>query len=259
MAMTTQASTQNKPHYLEAKDLEWFNLSQYDSTILRCKTLTEWCDIIGDRVFVDSLLSGGFREQFDELFPRLLCNPLQPLGLTQNSLRIPHATDTATVQSVTVARVDALYSVSQSAKLGPTMVFDEVKPSESAALASFAHIAVDLRATNSQIEADFASWLSKWRSRHESVTNRVFEEKTRVWADSKVVPYFDLELFARLSGKRIRPATYRDCLGDDSASYISARRRREKSAEVVFTNTTFQALRLAADCAERSNIRAAGA
>lgn len=233
-----------KAPYVSADECAWFKLVNYNG--LRQAPLSDWVHLVEDRVRLQTMLSVGDAELFSTLFPRIQNAPKSPLGFGQKSNRRPHSTDTATVQPLAYGQLRMLESIASHRQALAQDTFDgSAPPDRSDGLACYAHLRVNLQATDAQLKADFAKWLQSWRGENGTVTRRKYQSAVKSWAKNKLIPYMDLHLFAAAQEKRIAPLTYAELL-DLGHTYDSSLKALQASALVVFNDATLQALRLAA-------------
>lgn len=230
--------------YLLAEECAWFRLASYHG--LRQAPLSDWVHLIEDRVRLQTMLRVGDIDLFRVLFPKIQNAPTAPLGFGQKSKRQPHSTDTTTIQPLTCGEISTLEGIAGHRQLPPHDTFDgSVPPGHTDGLACYAHLRVNLQATDAQLKADFAKWLESWRGENGTVTRRKYQSAVKAWAKNKLIPYMDLYLFAAVHGRKIAPKTYSSLLelGD---TYDNSLKTLKASAPVVFNDATLQALRLAA-------------
>lgn len=229
--------------YVSADECAWFKLANYSG--LRQAPLSDWVHLIEDRVRLQRMLRVGDIDLFGSHFPRLQCAPKSSLGFGQKSRRRPHSVDTATVQPLTCGQIGILDSIASHRQVEDQDVFDGSVPSDrSDGLACYAHLRVNLQATDAQLKDDFAKWLHTWRGENGAVTRRKYHSAVKGWAKNKLIPYMDLQLFAAAREKKIAPLTYAELL-DLGDTYDSSLKALKASVSVVFNEATLQALRLA--------------
>lgn len=191
------------------------------------------------------MLRVGDTDLFRNLFPRIQSAPKSPLGFGQMSNRLAQPIDTASIQSLTCGQISTLEGIAKHRQASAQDTFDgSVPPDRSDGLACYAHLRVNLQATDAQLKDDFAKWLHSWRGENGTVTRRKYHSAVKGWAKNKLIPYMDLHLFAAAQEKKIAPLTYAKLL-DLGDTYDSSLKALKASVSVVFNDATLQALRLA--------------
>ncbi len=211
-------SKPKKDSYASAEELAWFKISNY--SCIRGKkaadfagpracadTYIQWATMIRDRVELVRFLDAGDTEYVATLFDKLKADPLAHLGFWQGYGGGAHAANTATVKAVTANRVWWINEGMVRTDVEEHAIVDDQLASDpESVFGNYAHLMVNLRATDKQIRDDFAKWLAAWRNSTAKVIQGDYQNKISHWADSRVLPYMDLELFSKLTGKGISRA-----------------------------------------------------
>ncbi|KVE66881.1 DUF6387 family protein [Burkholderia vietnamiensis] len=177
-----------------------------------------WATVLQDRVELNRFLNDGQQEFVAGQFKKLQAAPLTPLGF-KLSVRRPHPASQKSVKPLTSGHHFAL---SQAFSLNPDRKFsdppnkdedtidcsssvDELVQQGDLAWRRYAHLQIDLHATDKVLEEDFRRWLTVWRARVpiEKPLKNTLQETAAAWGTRGVVPYFDMQMLARLSGKEI--------------------------------------------------------
>ncbi|HTR09382.1 MAG TPA: DUF6387 family protein [Paraburkholderia sp.] len=109
---------------------------------------------------------------------------------------------------------------------------------------TFAHLTVDLRATDAQLRSDFQDWLTKWREHaNANVKGGDYSTKVLRWHQARILPYFDLRLYADLAGRRISREQFVRLLDfKDRPSPKDLLDQLSKTADHIISFDTFHAL-----------------
>lgn len=240
-----------KESYASSEDLAWFNLEKYAD--LKNAPFQLWATVIRDRVELARFLDAGQTEVVTPLFEQLAASPLSPLGFAQRYSGGVHASDTPTIKPITANRIRWLHDAMLKAEASDrTIVDSQLQEDPLSMFSGYAHVIVDLRATDKQLCEDFASWLKAWRNTVVKIPGGDYRHKVDSWASAQVVPYFDLLLFSRLTGKAIEQHRKMRALfpkGSDS-EHEAQRRRLSDMTERVFNDETALVVQ---HLAERSN------
>ncbi|MES2025272.1 MAG: DUF6387 family protein [Pseudomonadota bacterium] len=233
--------------YATDDELLWFDLSKYAS--LKSvkdqsgKTVVPydlWATVIRDRIEILRFLDAGLTDKVFPLFESIKTAPLQPLGFKQGYSGPTFSSDTPTIKSITTNRVNWLHdAMIRTGATGRTMVDNQLITDTESAFGDYAHVMVNLQATDEQICANFKSWLKEWRKNTDKVTAGNYEQKIQTWAQALIVPYMDLELFTRMTGKFIQnERKFEMLLPHRTADEREAQRSRlQKMKGLVFTDS----------------------
>ncbi|SOE81043.1 hypothetical protein SAMN05446927_4298 [Caballeronia arationis] len=257
-----------KTAYISDSDLSsWFKLGNYAG--LAIANRQKWAQLILDRANLRLLAKdpenlGSVRT----LFEKLEKDPLCELGFTYQ-WKSGHRLDTGSVRSLTVSRMvwlldevaaqqelvgdvlemfEAIHTVSLEPGMepqDPNIAIDELLlPHENSFSGSFAHLAVDLRATDQQIKSDLRKWLASWRKHADAkVMGGDYTTKMSRWHQSRVLPYFDLRLYADIRGQQISREKFAQLLGfADHPSPKDLLDQLSKTAGRIISFHTFHAL-----------------
>lgn len=211
-------SKPRKDSYASDEELAWFKISNYSEirgkypadfadTASCTVTYMQWATMIRDRVELARFLEAGNTEYVATLFDKLKADPLTHLGFWQSYGGGTHAANTATVKAIPANRVWWLNEAMVRTGAEDRAIVDAQLASDSESVfGDYAHVMVNLRATDKQIRGDFTKWLAAWRNSTAKVIQGDYQNKISHWADSRVLPYMDLELFSKLTGKGISRA-----------------------------------------------------
>jgi len=272
-----------KSDYVPDADLSrWFKLENYAG--LANANPQKWAQLILDRANLRLWLEhpenkAAVRTQFE----RLETDPLCELGFGYK-WHPNHALDTPSVKLVTVNRLRSLLaeieaptdedaattgmvtdvanqsggpSLDNIAACAPSASRECVEPRNqnvsvdelllphlTVFSGSFAHLAVDLRATDEQLASDFRNWLGQWRQHAgNKVTGGDYSTKVLRWHQTRVLPYFDLRLYADIHGKRISRQKFVERLGfTDRPSPKDLLDQLSKTADCIISFDTYHAL-----------------
>lgn len=99
---------------------------------------------------------------------------------------------------------------------------------------SSAHVVIDLNATDEQIENDFCHWLTHYRKASgyrvpkKKAHEKLFNQKTfDYWIEYSLIPYLDLELIAKIEGKKILQRQMADLIFPNPVGFTSIERLRD--------------------------------
>lgn len=229
--------------YATDDELEWFKLDNYSELKSRANrdapNYILWRSIITDRVELLKHLAAGQVAYVNPLFDQIKISPLRPLGFKQSYSGPLHSTNTPTVKSLTRSRVHWLNEAMGRSKESDLLLIDEqlIHDGEEV-FNNFAHVMINVRATDTQIIENFKAWLTKWRSLTTPITGGDYQTKINSWANAMVVPYMDLELFSLTTGKMIHATKKFELLLPQSTEEErdSQRRRLVDMKALVFTN-----------------------
>lgn len=208
-----------KDSYATIEELAWFKIENYSGVrgqksadfadSASCViTLNQWATMIRDRVELARIFEAGETEYVATLFDKLKADPLTHLGFWQRYGGGTHVANMPTVKAITANRVRWLNEAMLSADANERAIVDvQLASHPESVFGDYAHVMVNLRATDKQIRDDFAKWLTAWRGSTPKVTQGDYQNKISHWAQSQVLPYMDLELFSKLTGKGISRAT----------------------------------------------------
>lgn len=208
-------SKPKKDSYATIEELVWFKIENYSSVrgqksadfadlASSAVTYTQWATMLRDRVELARFLEAGETEFAAAQFENLKTDPLTHLGFSQSYRGGAHAANTPTVKALTANRVRWLYEAMLSADANERAIVDAQLASDSESVfGDYAHVMVNLRATDKQIRDDFAKWLSTWRGATPKVTHGDYQNKISHWAQARLLPYIDLDLFSRVTGRLI--------------------------------------------------------
>ncbi|PWF44022.1 hypothetical protein C7C56_020000 [Massilia glaciei] len=201
------------------------------------------------------MLAKKMKAEVAPFFDQIKSAPLRPLGFGKGYNPAPHPTDTTTVRLTTTNRMKWLIENLDRIEADTRSVVDEeLLKIDEGIFGDFAHLTLNLCASDKQIHSDFKNWLRAWRKHTKPVVGGDFATKVRSWASTNLVPYMDLKLFTLLTGKSIRSdrrialiqptfnLTERDAHGN----------RLSKSLPLVFTFETAEIIRHQAESAKRS-------
>lgn len=190
--------------YATNSELDWFSLENYGGLRGEGNTYRQWVTIIRDRVGLRRLIDAGLQEKATPLFERIKVAPLAPLGFCQNYHGPDHPLNTPTVKPLSANRVKWLNEAMARSNADDRSVVDEQLASDGEGVFDdFAHLMINIRASDAQIIGDFTGWLSAWRERTGAVVGGNYSTKIGSWASARVVEYMDLELFSHLTGREI--------------------------------------------------------
>ncbi|WP_429318153.1 DUF6387 family protein [Paraburkholderia sp. GAS448] len=179
-----------------------------------------WSTVLLDRVELTRFLNAGEQQFVVEQFEKLQAAPLTPLGFNI-AVRKSHPASQGSVKLLTAgnhfALTDSLSLTCDSTAGGSqdraddksvidySSSVDEAVQQHDHTWRRYAHLQVDLHATDQVLEDDFRRWLTTWRTRapHENPFGNTLQQKAAKWGTRGVVPYFDMQMLARLRDKHI--------------------------------------------------------
>lgn len=243
-------SKPKKDSYASDEELAWFKISNY--SFIRGKTAADfagpracadtymqWATMIRDRVELARFLDAGDTEYVATLFDKLKADPFTHLGFSQSYRGGAHATNAPTVKALTANRVRWLNEAMLSVDANERAIVDAQLASDPESVFSdYAHVMVNLRATDKQIRGDFTKWLAAWRNSTAKVTKGDYQNKISHWAQAQLLPYIDLELFSKISGRAIDFPRKFDMLlpGNTIDQHDAHRRRLSDTYKLVLTD-----------------------
>lgn len=208
----------NKPKkdsYASIEELAWFKIENYagvrgqksadfaDSASSSI-TYAQWAVMLRDRVELARFLEAGETAYVATQFEKLMTDPLTPIGFSQNYGGGAHPANRATVKALTGNRVRWLNEAMLYADASERAIVDvQLASDPESVFGDYAHVMVNLRATDKQIRDDFAKWLSAWRCSTPKITEGDYQNKISRWAQVQLIPFIDLDLFSRITGRRI--------------------------------------------------------
>lgn len=193
-----------------AEDFRWLHLDKY--VALSTAGPQQWAQVILDRVDLSQWLDNGLHQKATAAFETLKEDPLAVIVARQ--LQPPHTADQKSIRLLTVGQLLHLQTALPENPPKDDQQFDQKSSGSIDDLlrarhgddwVRYAHLRIDLHATDDQLVTDFKNWLSAWRAftPARSSGRRSLERTLELWAKRNVVPYFDLEFQARLLGKKI--------------------------------------------------------
>jgi hypothetical protein len=236
-------SRPKKESYASDEDLSWFKLSNYAG--LRDAPLALWATVVRDRVELTRFIDAGLKEEIAPQFEKIKVAPLSHLGFAKRYAGAEHQSNTPTVKLITMNRLAWLYDAMLRNEAEPRTVVDECLATDPESLfTDYAHLMVNIHATESQLEADFKAWLQKWRKHVSAGVGGSYETKTDSWAKAAVVPSMDLELFSKLTGKNISISKKFEMLlpAGTAIEHESQRKRLSEMRKAIFTDEMAQLL-----------------
>lgn len=239
-----------KVSYASTEELAWFKIENYSGvrgqksadfadSALSAVTYTQWAELLRDRVELARFLDAGETEYVAAQFENLKTDPLTHLGFSQSYGGGAHPANTSTVKAITANRVRWLNEAMLSTDANERAVVDvQLASSSESVFSDYAHVMVNLRATDKQIRDDFTKWLTAWRGSTPKVTQGDYQNKITNWAQARLLPYIDLDLFSRITGRPIRTARENEMLfPEHTLNQREAQRRRlSDKYELVFTD-----------------------
>lgn len=223
--------------YASDADLTWFKLTNYAG--LRHASLAQWATVVRDRVEIARFIDAGLKEAIAPQFEKIKSAPLSHLGFAKRYGGTEHQSNTPTVKLITMNRLAWLHDAMLRNEASPASVVDDLLASDpESPFGDYAHLMVNIHATDSQLEADFKAWLRKWRQNTFAAAGGNYERKTAAWAQASVVPSMDLELFSKLTGKQIPSDKKLEMLlpGRTANEHESQGRRLREMREQIFTD-----------------------
>ncbi|MGF6637022.1 DUF6387 family protein [Paraburkholderia sp. MM6662-R1] len=196
-------------------EFRWLDRCNYAP--LETGDLRLWATVLQDRVELNRFLNNGQQQFVAEQFKKLQTAPLAPLGFNLTVGR-RHPASQKCVKPLTSGHYLALGQSlpcnhgavsSTRGNAGEAIDFrssvDDVVQQDDPVWGRYAHLQVDLHATDKALEEDFRRWLAAWRTHvpSEKPIGNTLQQKAAAWGDRGVVPYFDMQMLARLSGKEI--------------------------------------------------------
>ncbi len=203
---------------------ESFAVSRYGSSLNQ--SAAWWSIQLGNRIYLKNLARIGDTAQFEAYALRLWADPFTDLGFRY--INASHAQITSpkvtTVTSLTFGkssligrlanRCDASELDSCDDKLGLASSLPESE--DLLSFSSVAHVQVDLAATDSKILSDFRRFLKQHRRKHYAlpeVRSKLSQATFDRWVQCRVLPCFDIQFWASLTGNRIGPTELGEWLG----------------------------------------------
>jgi len=211
--MSTAAKKKSGPPAapLSADDLHWFDYTKYSSEHLYSLDLDGWIGLLTDRLVLKSMAGGPMRLSALEGMTELADNPFASLGFKPPQLLGSHPTDTATVFLARSGVISEQAKAITQHQHKPTDIFDLAEKARPGALPlGFVTIQVDLRAKRTQVKRDFNAWLTAMDKKKVGPKPPKLRDYSKPavfkdWIENDYLPYFDLQLFATLSGRRLPP------------------------------------------------------
>ncbi len=241
---------QKKDTYATEADLSWFDLANYaalpgkraadfDTPESSATLFATWAHIIRDRVELLRFLEAGQTAYVAGQFEKIKAAPLAPLGFGQHYSGGTHQANTATVKALTANRVHWLNEAMERTKAGERDIVDvQLQADAENTFGDYAHVMVNVHATDAQLTADFKKWLTGWRQSTGRVTQGNYVTKISGWIAANAVPCMDLELFSRLVGKPLesRPKLAKLFPTHTESEREAHRRNLVDIVELVFTD-----------------------
>jgi len=198
---------------LTAADFQWLELDNYAA--LNTGDLLLWSQTLLDRIELNRFLKAEHREYVAEYFEKLKSAPLTSLGFKRTP-KPQHPASQPAIKLLTLGHFlglnDALLPV-ESDETGEDelpidnarIIDDMLRQDKTGAWQRYAHLKVDLHATDNLLKQNFTDWLAAWRADNklQSPPGNTLEQKAVTWARRYVVPYFDMQMYAWLNQKEI--------------------------------------------------------
>ncbi|CAG9239449.1 hypothetical protein BCAR13_890038 [Paraburkholderia caribensis] len=248
------------------QDLAWFELENYGG--LNDFTALNWSHAVGDRLAIRRAIDGGNPEAITAVFETLKATPLKWLGSDIRYTGANHVANTETVKSMNFRRLAFIANeLKTMPQLTPAVETDSHGCDEMAArpdavvdellevnpespFQRFAHLTVSLDAPRDWIVDDFKKWLEleleRRKLRDPETTNGDYMKKAKVqWIPHRAVPWYDLDLFERLTGLSVPSAFRWNNLfpGVKYEALDSKKKNVVNAAALLFSEETYQALR----------------
>ncbi|WP_342702402.1 hypothetical protein OHZ10_10690 [Burkholderia arboris] len=239
---TTEATT---------AELAWFKLDNYAG--LSQLSALGWAGLVGDRLAIRRAIDGGIPESVVSVFKSIKAQPLKPLGSGVRYTGASHAANTATVKSLNLNRLRHLTDEAALSRghNGADAVVDELLArNPESPFQRYAHVMVSIDAPKDQIVDDFERWLDGWLAASASLSGTDFQngdymDKARNrWIPLRAVPWYDLDLFERMTGKAVPPAFRWSRLfpGVDAEALESKKKGARNAAAQLFSDDTLTVL-----------------
>lgn len=214
-----------KDRRLSETDFAWFDLSRYAP--LESGDLRLWSQALLQRIELARLLKNGETEFVADQFTQIKADPLGYAGFSRSvkptgkAAIKPLTTGQVLVMSDSLALDSNCCSASQTQKgdddgaandmpqppFNYAMSIDDLaRQIDPTPWRRYAHVVIDLYATDDQLTANFAACLDEWRQRvplEGSPSASTLTTKAKMWAKNRLVPYFDMQMYAALEGKEI--------------------------------------------------------
>ncbi|MCX4156643.1 MULTISPECIES: DUF6387 family protein [Paraburkholderia] len=203
---------------MSAGDFSWLDRRNYMP--LETGDLHLWSTVILDRVELNRFLNAGEQQFVVEQFEKLKAAPLKPLGFGI-SARNTHPASQGSVKVLTAGNHFALTDslsltcdgtagalrdrTENKSVIDYSSSVDEAVQQHDHAWCRYAHLQIDLHATDKVLEEDFGRWLKAWKAQVpiQKPLKNLLQQKAASWGARGVVPYFDMQMLARLRDKQI--------------------------------------------------------
>lgn len=207
---------QKKESYASDAELAWFQPENYsdllgharpesESQEERAACYRQWATLVWDRVQLKQLWeTGELTEYVQTHFERIKRAPLEPIGFGKTNVGATHIANSATVKAMTSNRVKWLRHALIRAQATDQSIVDVVlaKDPESS-FGEYAHLTINITATNEQLIDDFKRWLGAWRSATQQSMPGDFRSKIANWTGANILQYHDLTLFSKIAGRSV--------------------------------------------------------
>ena len=167
---------------------EWFDIEKYSSMV--SFNFRDWATQIGNRFFLNMLLTNGMHNEFDQFIARIQENPFDDLGY-----KASYPSD-KTVFPLTFGVAKSMTDLLYGAGCGDKEFCDDkLREIEPEMYAAQSMLFINLKAPRSLLKKQFDEWLDKSlleRKRGPAITQSV----TQTWAiNHPILPYQDLKLW----------------------------------------------------------------
>ncbi len=226
--------------------LEWFNLeANYPIEIMLQLSLDDWQRILRLRIVLAKTIETD-QVRANGLFDEIKKNPINAQDAPTLLAKVRHAGDSGSVRSIRFGELREIFDTVAATNPSDKGCCDEAVPDQSH-LKPLRHVRIDLRTTKQQIIRDFKAWIEYIYHPREHVIARDYKNKCEKWAENRYLPYFDLKLYERLSGKSIARNDLYELLSYENINPdINTAMRKFEECDDVFTQTTLDDLRIQA-------------
>ncbi|VCU72494.1 hypothetical protein PIGHUM_04594 [Pigmentiphaga humi] len=218
----------SRDNQLSLADFSWLNLANY--ALLNSASISQWAQIAHDRVELRRFVALGAEhgkgtQEFqyaEQLVEKVKATPLQPLGFSKRRIQ-RHQSEQPHISLLTEDRATLLQQLCEESRCcaqNTRGIIDiTLRQGPWGGLwQRYAHLSIDLNASDIQLEKDFRTWLKKWRiseklKKNNQLKGNALGKKTAGWARHLLIPFVDMEAFANLHQKFIPRNVFQELLG----------------------------------------------
>lgn len=238
----------SKPLPLMTKgELGWFAYSMYSEPKVAALSLSDWVELLGERLMLRSWIEQGRNKEVLAWFENIKREPLRIRRTRRDNWQANHPTDAPTISLLHHADLSELHGTSRL--YCPDNIFEPIALAGGRVQMAWdgsmnVQVNVDLSAPRTQIAKDFKQWLGNMLKTVPKAKQRNYWTAIEEWSAGSYVPFYDLRLFADASEKRISQQQTVELLELHPTKDRTDQLRVPRRALRAFTMRTLHAMKL---------------